>query len=270
MSFYSTAAFIWSVTDLLRGDYKQSDYSKVILPFTLLRRLECVLDSTRDAVLAEHEARKELGVPLEAFLTKKSAQSFCNISRFSLSTLMVDPNNLRDNLENYIADFSDDARDIFERYKTTEQLAHLDESDLLYKVVEKFANVDLHPKVINNHEMGLVFEELIRRFAEASNETAGEHFTPRDLVRLTTSLLFIGDDEVLTEPGIVRSLYDPKTEMEGFLSSGSEYVHEMNKDVKLVTFGQELNSESYAICKADMLIKERSTALINAAITGKI
>ncbi len=262
MSFSSTAAFIWSVADLLRGDYKQSDYGKVILPFTLLRRLECVLEPTRDAVLVEYEARKDLGIPLEVFLTKKSSQSFYNTSRFSLATLLADPSNLRDNIESYIADFSENAREIFERYKFNEQLAYLDESNLLYKIVEKFANVDLHPDAISNHEMGLVFEELIRRFAEASNETAGEHFTPRDIVRLTTSLLFMGDDDVLTKAGVVRSLYDPTAGTGGFLSSGTEYVHEMNRDAKLVTFGQELNPESYAICKADMLIKGQDVANI--------
>lgn len=255
MSFSSTAAFIWSVADLLRGDYKQSDYGKVILPFTLLRRLECVLEPTRSDVLAEYQARKDLGIAIDVFLTKKAGQSFYNISRFTLSTLLADPTNLRHNLETLIADFSPNAREIFERYKFTEQLAYLDESNLLYKIVEKFATVDLHPDAISNHQMGLVFEELIRRFAEASNETAGEHFTPRDIVRLTTSLLFIGDDCILTKAGIVRSLYDPTAGTGGFLSSGSEYVYEMNPDAKLVTFGQELNPESYAICKADMLIK---------------
>ncbi len=262
LSFSSTASFIWSVADLLRGDYKQSDYGKVILPFTLLRRLECVLEPTRDAVLTEYEARKDLGIPLEVFLTKKSKQSFYNTSKFSLATLLADPSNLRDNIETYIADFSENACEIFERYKFDDQLAYLDESDLLYKIVEKFANVDLHPDSISNHQMGLVFEELIRRFAEASNETAGEHFTPRDIVRLTTSLLFMGDDDVLTKAGVVRSLYDPTAGTGGFLSSGSEYAHEMNKDAKLVTFGQELNPESYAICKADMLIKGQDVSNI--------
>ena len=255
MSFTNTASFIWSVADLLRGDYKQSDYGKVILPFTLLRRLECVLEPTREAVLKEYEARKDLGIPLELFLTKKSGQSFYNTSKFSLDTLLADPTNLKANLEHYIADFSANAREIFEKYKFHEQLEYLDESNLLYQVVQKFANVNLHPDIISNHEMGLVFEELIRRFAEASNETAGEHFTPRDIVRLTTALLFIGDDAVLTKAGVVRSLYDPTAGTGGFLTSGSEYVHELNPDAKLVTFGQELNPESYAICRADMLIK---------------
>ena len=255
MSFTNTASFIWSVADLLRGDYKQSDYGKVILPFTLLRRLECVLEPTREAVLTEYETRKDLGIPLEVFLTKKSGQSFYNTSKFSLNTLLADPANLKANLEHYIADFSANAREIFEKYKFHEQLEYLDESNLLYQIVQKFANVDLHPDTISNHEMGLVFEELIRRFAEASNETAGEHFTPRDIVRLTTALLFIGDDAVLTKAGVVRSLYDPTAGTGGFLTSGSEYVHELNPQAKLVTFGQELNPESYAICRADMLIK---------------
>jgi len=255
MSFTNTASFIWSVADLLRGDYKQSDYGKVILPFTLLRRLECVLEPTREAVLTEYEARKDLGIPLEVFLTKKSGQSFYNTSKFSLNTLLADPVNLKVNLEHYIADFSANAREIFEKYKFHEQLEYLDESNLLYQIVQKFANVDLHPDTISNHEMGLVFEELIRRFAEASNETAGEHFTPRDIVRLTTALLFIDDDAVLTKAGVVRSLYDPTAGTGGFLTSGSEYVHELNPEAKLVTFGQELNPESYAICRADMLIK---------------
>jgi len=254
-NFSSTASFIWSVADLLRGDYKQADYGKVILPFTLLRRLECVLEPTKQNVIQEHTARYDLGVPLDPFLTKKAEQSFYNTSQFNLASLLGDPNNLKDNLEAYINDFSANTREIFERYKFIEQLDYLDESDLLFKVVEKFMTINLNPDVVTNHDMGLIFEELIRRFAEASNETAGEHFTPRDIVRLTTSLLFMLDDDVLTKPGIVRSLYDPTAGTGGFLSSGSEYIHEMNDQAKLVTFGQELNPESYAICKADMLIK---------------
>lgn len=255
MNFTNMASFIWAVADLLRGDYKQADYGKVILPFTLLRRLECVLDPTKQAVYDEYQNRKDLGIPLDAFLTIKSKQSFYNISKFNLLTLLADPANLKYNLESYIDDFSDNAREIFERYKFNEQIAYLDESNLLYQIVQKFSNFELHPDKITNHEMGLVFEELIRRFAEASNETAGEHFTPRDVVRLTTSLLFSSDDEVLSKKGIVRSLYDPTAGTGGFLSSSSEYIYEMNPDAKLVAFGQELNPESYAICKADMLIK---------------
>lgn len=255
MAEQSISALIWATADLLRGDYKQSDYGKIILPFTLLRRLECVLEATRDDVLAENEARKNLGIPMEQFLTRKSGHSFYNTSRYTLTKLMSDPNNIRENIDSYINDFSPNAREIFEKYEFSVQIDKLNEANLLYMIVEKFATIDLHPNAVSNHEMGLMFEELIRKFAEASNETAGEHFTPRDIVRLTTSLLFSTDDEVLTQKGIVRSLYDPTAGTGGFLSSGSEYVYELNKDATLVTFGQELNPESYAICKADMMIK---------------
>lgn len=251
----SISALIWSTADLLRGDYKQSDYGKIILPFTLLRRLECVLEPTRDDVLKEYEARKDLGIPLEQFLVRKSNNSFYNTSNFTLSKLMADSNNLRDNLESYINAFSANAREIFEKYDFNVQIDKLNDNNLLYLIVEKFSSFDLTPKHVSNHQMGLMFEELIRKFAEQSNETAGEHFTPRDIVRLTTSLLFTLDDEALTKSAVVRSLYDPTAGTGGFLSSGSEYIHEINPNASLVTFGQELNPESYAICKADMMIK---------------
>ncbi len=251
----SISALIWSTADLLRGDYKQSDYGKIILPFTLLRRLECVLEPTRDDVLKEFEARKDLNIPLEQFLVRKSNNSFYNTSNFTLSKLMADSNNLRDNLESYINSFSANAREIFEKYDFNAQIDKLNDNNLLYLIVEKFSSFDLTPARVSNHQMGLMFEELIRKFAEQSNETAGEHFTPRDIVRLTTSLLFTLDDEILTKSAVVRSLYDPTAGTGGFLSSGSEYIHEINPNAKLVTFGQELNPESYAICKADMMIK---------------
>lgn len=258
----SISALIWSTADLLRGDYKQSDYGRVILPFTLLRRLECVLDATRDAVIAEYETRKNLGVPLEQFLIRKSNNSFYNTSTFTLSKLMADPNNIADNLESYINNFSANAREIFEKYEFLKLIEKLNENNLLYLIVEKFSAFDLSPENVSNHEMGLMFEELIRKFSEASNETAGEHFTPRDIVRLTTSLLFTLDDNLLTKSGVVRSLYDPTAGTGGFLSSGSEYIHELNPDATLVTFGQELNPESYAICKADMMIKGQDVSNI--------
>ena len=258
----SISALIWSTADLLRGDYKQSDYGRVILPFTLLRRLECVLDATRDSVIAEYEARKNLGIPLEQFLIRKSNNSFYNTSTFTLSKLMADPNNIADNLESYISNFSANAREIFEKYEFSKLIEKLNENNLLYLIVEKFSAFDLSPEHVSNHEMGLMFEELIRKFSEASNETAGEHFTPRDIVRLTTSLLFTLDDDLLTKSGVVRSLYDPTAGTGGFLSSGSEYIHELNQNATLVTFGQELNPESYAICKADMLIKGQDVSNI--------
>ncbi len=255
MNTQSISALIWSTADLLRGDYRQSDYGKVILPFTMIRRLECVLEATRDDVFQEYEARKSLDIPLQQFLIRKSGQSFYNTSKFTLSKLMSDANNIKENLDSYINDFSENAREIFEKYEFANQIDKLNDNNLLYLIVEKFASFELHPETISNHQMGLMFEELIRKFAEASNETAGEHFTPRDIVRLTTSLLFSNDDEVLTKSGVVRSLYDPTAGTGGFLTSGTEYVHELHADATLVTFGQELNPESYAICKADMMIK---------------
>ncbi|QUE32423.1 type I restriction-modification system subunit M [Francisella philomiragia] len=251
----SLSALIWSTADLLRGDYKQSEYGKIILPFTLLRRIECVLEPTRQDVIDEFEARKNLGIPLDAILTRKSKHSFYNKSNYTLNRLMADSNNIADNLKSYIDSFSANTREIFEKYDFENQIDKLNDNNLLYMIVEKFSSFDLTPETISNHDMGLLFEELIRKFAEQSNETAGEHFTPRDIVRLTTSLLFNEDDEILIKDGLVRSLYDPTAGTGGFLSSGSEYIHELNPSANLVTFGQELNPESYAICKADMMIK---------------
>ena len=255
-NFSQTAAFIWSVADLLRGDFKQSQYGRIILPFTLLRRLECVLSDTKAAVVAESERIAEKGLPEEAqekFIIRASKRPFYNTSPMDLSKM--GQSDIKDNLNTYVQSFSKDAREIFEHFKFEEFVGQLADANLLYKVVQKFANTDLSPEAISNHEMGFVFEELIRRFAESSNETAGEHFTPRDIVRLTTSLVFMEDDDALTKDGIIRTIYDPTAGTGGFLSSGMEYVLELNPDAVMRTYGQELNPESYAICKADMLIK---------------
>lgn len=256
-NFSQVAAFIWSVADLLRGDFKQSQYGRVILPFTLLRRLECVLAPTKADVLAANEKVKLMALPEEAKekLLLKSTQglAFCNTSELDL--VRLGQKDIRSNLNNYIQNFSKDAREIFEHFKFDEFTGLLDDANLLYKVVQKFATTDLSPQRISNHDMGLVFEELIRRFAESSNDTAGEHFTPRDIVRLTTGLIFGEDDDALNKDGIIRTVYDPTAGTGGFLSSGTEYVREHNPDAVIRVYGQELNPESYAICKADMLIK---------------
>lgn len=256
-NFSQVAAFIWSVADLLRGDFKQSQYGRVILPFTLLRRLECVLAPTKAEVLAANEKVKQMPLPEEAkekmLLKATGGLSFFNTSELDLGSL--GQKDIRANLNNYIQNFSKDAREIFEHFKFDEFIGLLDDANLLYKVVQKFAATDLSYSAVSNHEMGLVFEELIRRFAESSNETAGEHFTPRDIVRLTTGLVFSKDDDALTKEGIIRTVYDPTAGTGGFLSSGSEYVYEHNPEAVMRVFGQELNPESYAICKADMLIK---------------
>ncbi len=255
-NFSELANFIWSVADLLRGDYKQADYGKVILPFVLLRRLECVLDDTREAVRAEYLKRKDTGVNLDPYLRRKAGnKAFYCVSPFTLPGLLADQKHIRHNLVAYIGDYSDDARDVFERFKFTERVAELEDKNLLFQVAQKFAGIDLHPDVVPNETMGLVFEELIRKFAEASNETAGEHFTPREVIQLIVHCLFAGDDEALSKPGVVRSMYDPTAGTGGILSVGETVARSINKTAVIRLFGQELNDESYAICKADMLIK---------------
>lgn len=256
------SSFIWSVADLLRGDYKQSEYGKVILPFTVLRRLDCVLESTKPAVLAELAKREKAGLNPEPFLLRKSGQLFYNTSPLDLKKLMGDQDHIGENLRAYMQAFSPAVRDIFESFDFHTQIDRLAKSSLLYLVTEKFANIDLHPEVVSNAQMGAVFEELIRKFAELSNETAGEHFTPREVIRLMVNLLFIEDDDALSKPGVVRSLYDPTAGTGGMLSVAGEHLASLNPDARLVMYGQELNPESYAICKADMLIKGQDIANI--------
>ncbi|MDZ7936980.1 MAG: class I SAM-dependent DNA methyltransferase [Rhodoferax sp.] len=262
MATSNLSSFIWSVADLLRGDYKQSEYGKVILPFTVLRRLDCVLEPTKAAVLAEKATREKAGLNPEPFLLRKSGQLFYNTSPLDLKKLMGDQDHIGENLRAYLQGFSPAVRDIFECFEFHTQIDKLAKSGLLYMVTEKFANIELHPDVVSNAEMGAVFEELIRKFAELSNETAGEHFTPREVIRLMVNLLFIEDDAALTKPGVVRSLYDPTAGTGGMLSVAEEHLGGLNPNARLVMYGQELNPESYAICKADMLIKGQDIANI--------
>jgi type I restriction enzyme M protein len=249
------SAFLWSVADLLRGDYKQSDYGKVILPFTVLRRLDCVLAPTKAAVLEEKKKREAAKLEPTPFLLQASGQLFFNTSPMDLKAVIGDQDHVAENLRAYIQAFSPAVRDIFERFEFHTQIDRLANANLLYLVTEKFVGVDLHPEKVTNAQMGAVFEELIRKFAELSNETAGEHFTPREVVRLMVNLLFIEDDDALAKPGVVRSIYDPTAGTGGMLSVAGEHLAEVNPAARLVMYGQELNPESYAICKADMLIK---------------
>jgi type I restriction enzyme M protein len=266
MNHQTISAFIWSVADLLRGDYKQSEYGKVILPFTVLRRLDCVLADTKSAVLAEFEAKTKAGLNPDPFLLRRAKQSFYNTSPLDLTKLLGDQDHIRENLYAYIQGFSPAARDIFERFEFFTQVERLAKAGLLYLVTEKFAHIDIHPDKVDNTEMGQVFEELIRKFAEISNETAGEHFTPREVIRLMVNLLFINDDAVLTAGNaVVRTLYDPTAGTGGMLSVAGEFLHEHNPAARLTLFGQELNDESYAICKADMLIKGQD---VNNIVVG--
>ena len=255
-------SFIWSIADLLRGDYKQSEYGKVILPFTVLRRLDCVLEATKPAVLAELAKREKAGLNPEPFLLRKSGQLFYNTSPLDLKKLMGDQDHIGENLLAYMHAFSPAVRDIFESFDFHTQIDRLIKSGLLYLVTEKFATIDLHPDAVSNAQMGAFFEELIRKFSELSNETAGEHFTPREVIRLMVNLLFIEDDDALTKPGVVRSIYDPAAGTGGMLSVAGEHLASLNPDARLVMYGQELNPESYAICKADMLIKGQAIANI--------
>ncbi len=253
MNQQNLAGFIWSVADLLRGDFKRSEFGRVILPFTLLRRLECVLEPTRDAVLKRYTKLKDSSIGLDTVLPKVSGHRYYNTSKYQLANL--GETETRANLEDYLSKFSENTRQIFDYFNFAIWLDRLVDANLLYLVVQKFAGIDLHPKVISNHEMGLVFEELIRRFAESANDTAGEYFTPRDVVRLATTLIFAPDQEVLTGEGVVRTIYDPCCGTGGFLASGIEQVHEWTDKTRIVPFGQELNPESYAIAMADMMVK---------------
>lgn len=259
------SSFLWSVADLLRGKYKPHEYGKVILPFTVLRRMDCVLAPTKAAVLAEIKKRGNGTLPAEAYLRRASKASFFNTSLMDLKAIAGDHANVAGNLLSYLNAFSSDVADIFERFEMPAQIDRLQKADLLYLIVEKFASIDLHPKVVDNHEMGSVFEELIRKFAELSNETAGEHFTPRDVIQLMAELLFIEDDEALSIPGVVRTIYDPAAGTGGMLSVAGQYLEEHGARVVMV--GQELNDESYAICKADMLIKGQDVRQIKAGDT---
>lgn len=255
-NFQDKCNFIWSVADLLRGDYKQSEYGRVILPFTVLRRLDCVLQLTKAAVLEKAEELKTSKLTnIEPILNKITGFSFHNISKLDFPMLLNDPDNIAANLTGYMHGFSTKAREILEHFRFDEQITRLDQANLLFLVVAKFCDIELHPDTVSNHEMGYIFEELIRRFSEQSNDTAGEHFTPREVIRLMVNLLFNYDDDALANPGIVKTLYDPACGTGGMLSVAEEYLREMHPDAKLIVFGQELNGESYAICNSDMMMK---------------
>ena len=256
MNQAALSSFIWSVADLLRGNFKQSDYGKVILPFTVLRRMDSVLAPTKQKVLAEVGKKQAAGVNPAPFLLRITKVGFYNTCPMDLRAVLGDQDHVKQNLYAYLDGFSPEARDIFERFDFHTQVERLAKDNLLYLVAEKFANIDLHPDRVDNAQMGHVFEELIRKFAELSNETAGEHFTPREVIRLMVNLIFIEDDDVLT-PGnaVVRTVYDPTAGTGGMLSVAAEHLLAHNPAARLTLSGQELNNESYAICKADMLIR---------------
>lgn len=256
----SLSSFVWSIAELLRGDFKQSEYGKVVLPFVVLRRLDCLLAETKSAVVSfadslppdmDDEAR-------DSVLSAKAGDgiNIYNLSRFTFETLKKqNAKDIHKNLVDYITKFSPNIRDVFlDKFLFTDQLKRLNDADLLYQVFDKFAQIDLHPKTISNIEMGYLFEELIRRFSEISNETAGEHYTPREVIRLIVSLLLINDKDALAGSGVIRQVYDPAAGTGGMLAIAEMAMRELNPKIRVELFGQELNPESFAICKSDMLV----------------
>ncbi|KUO20855.1 type I restriction-modification system subunit M [Streptomyces dysideae] len=268
------ANHIWSVADLLRGDYKQSEYGKVILPFTVLRRLECVLEPTKNKVVEQAAALKDQeDIDADRWLRRASGLTFYNSSTYTLKKIASDAGHTDEHLIEYIGAFSPNAKEVLERYEFARQITKLHDAKLLYKVMGRFADLDLRPVerdengelvlddkgqpkvVVSNHQMGYVFEELIRRFAEQSNETAGEHFTPREVIELMVNLLIAPDEDALTIPGAVRTVLDPACGTGGMLTATEEHIRAFNQDATVKVYGQELNPESWAICRSDLMIK---------------
>jgi type I restriction enzyme M protein len=249
------ANFIWSICNLLRGPYKRNEYRKVILPLTVLRRFDCLLAPTKAKVLSEHakiKAKPENVV--RSLLEKTTGRPFYNLVKYDFPKLLDDTNQLAPNLNKYMNGFSKNVRDIMERFAFDEQVARMAEKNLLYEVIKAFSRVDLSYEHVDNVQMGYVFEELIRIGAEQSNEEAGEHFTPREVIRLMVNLLLSPEND-LHRSHVVRTIYDPACGTGGMLSVAENYIRDLNADAKPVLFGQDWNDEAFAVCKSDMLIK---------------
>ena len=251
---------IWKNAQLLRGGYKEHEYRKVVLPFTILRRLECVLEPTRQAVLDKYEKIKDAGYDLDKMLTGVSKRPFFNISPFTLRSIVESPDEMQENIKSMLNGFSKDVRDIFEKFGFLSTIDKLAEKERLFLVIEGFSDLPLGPENVSNHEMGQAFEELLRKFNDVS--PAGEQYTPKDVVELMVTLLFNGDDEILSTPGVVRTMYDPTAGTGGMLSVAEEHLRKFNDRAVLKLFGQEFEDETYAICKADMLMRGQDPANI--------
>lgn len=249
------ANLIWAIADKLTGVYKPHEYGEVILPLTVIRRFDCVLADTKEAVLKKNEQVGKLPMK-DVFLCKESGYDFYNISKFDFQKLLSDPDGIEANFRAYINGFSENVRNIIEKFNFDNQITRLAEKNLLYIVIQEFTtpNADLHPSKISNLEMGYIFEEIIRRFSEAHNEDAGQHYTPREVIELMVNILFYNDSDLLTG-NIAKTIYDPACGTGGMLSVAEDYLKKLNKDAELIAFGQEINDQTYAICKADMLIK---------------
>jgi type I restriction enzyme M protein len=260
MSFAEKANFIESVADLLRGNFKQSEYGKVILPFTVLRRFDCVLAPFKDKII---EKNKTLTVNNKKPVFKRlTGCDYYNISRFNFEKLLDDSNAIRTNLQDYINGFSDDVKEILDNFELSMVIERLKKANLLYKIIQKFSEIDLDTKTVDNLEMGYMFEELIRRFSEQSNETAGEHFTPREVIELMVDLLLEPDMAAMSKDGIIKKLYDPACGTGGMLSIAQNRVKALNSNTTIIPFGQELNPETYATCKSDMILKGNDSSKI--------
>ena len=254
--------FIFGIANKLRGPYRPPQYRRVMLPMTVLRRLDCVLEPTKDAVLKQYDKLKAQGQPeraIHAQLAKTAAkdrqQPLYNVSPFTFQKLLGDPDNIARNLAVYIKGFSPKAQEIFDRFEFEKEIEKLDGANRLFLVVKEFAGVDLHPNAVDNIQMGYVFEELVRRFNEQANEEAGDHFTPREVIRLLAHLIYTNDEDIY-QPGKVRTIYDPACGTGGMLSVSEEYILEHNDKAHLELFGQDVNDESFAICCSDLLIKD--------------
>lgn len=251
------AALIWAIADKLTGVYKPHEYGEVILPLTVIRRFDCILADTKDAILEKYESVKML--PMHDVFLKKAAGGleFYNISKYTFERLLDDPDNIEDNFRDYLNGFSENVRGIIEKFKFDGHITTMANKGILYIVIKEFTSpkANLHPDVISNLEMGYIFEEIIRRFSEAHNEDAGQHYTPREVIKLMVNILFNDDNDVLSGNNVAKTIYDPACGTGGMLSVAEEYLHELNKSTELLAFGQELNDQTFAICKADMLIK---------------
>lgn len=253
--FQDKVSLIWSVADILRGDFKPHEYGQTILPFVVLRRLECALEKSKDKVIAKSKSLEGKINDLETILNKESGHTFYNTSPLSLTKILQDPNKIASNLNSYIRAFSPSASEVLDKYGFPEKIKKLEDQGLLYQIIGKFADIDLSEESVSNEAMGYIFEELLRKFSEMSNETAGEHYTPREVIRLMVNLLFIEDAKALAGQKPIRSIYDPACGTGGMLSIAEEYLHDLNPNIKLNVFGQELNPETWAIARSDLMIK---------------
>jgi len=250
------SSLIWNIADdVLRGTFKPNEYGRIILPFVVLRRLDCVLEQNKDLAIKTYESYKDKIDEPEDVVLKKLKLSFYNISKYDLEKLKSDPTNIKQNFENYIQGYSENVRDIVKNFNLQPLVDKLDENDKLYLLIDKYTTVDLHPDTVDNHQMGTIYEELLRKFSEMTNEESGDHFTPRDIVKLLVTLVFGPDKENLQGKGLIRTIYDPCCGTGGLLSIGKQWVKEnINSDISIELFGQELNDQTYAICKSDQLI----------------